>query len=158
MNTKSFWIWLALAELAIFLVWLWFANFLLDNQGTTFASDKYGDSFGSLNALFSGMALVAIVVSLIIQRKDLQSSIDEMKEANQHSLSIATINLLNIKVQASDLHFRISQSTLELKARQVHRTTIENEYKVHLERLLKIIDETSIIQKKIHEQAKTSQQ
>lgn len=158
MNSKSFWFWLILSELIVIILWLGFAYSMILNKDTTIASSNYGDSFGSLNALFSGMALVAIVVSLIIQRKDLQSSIDEMKEANQHSLSIATINLLNIKVQASDLHFRISQSTLELKAKQVNIKIIEDEYKSHLERLLKIIDETSIIQQKIRNQAKTSQQ
>lgn len=67
-KSVNLWLWLGIAGMAVFLIWLAATNFLLNNQGITIASGTFGDSFGWLNSLFSGLALAAIVVSLIIQR------------------------------------------------------------------------------------------
>ncbi|OON25480.1 hypothetical protein BI372_14230 [Acinetobacter pittii] len=38
-----------------------------DNYGT------YGDSYGSLNTLFSGLAFAALFISLLLQRRELEA-------------------------------------------------------------------------------------
>ena len=41
----------------------------------------FGDSFGALNTLFSGLAFGAIILSLVYQRKELKYQIDEFKKS-----------------------------------------------------------------------------
>lgn len=41
----------------------------------------FGDMFGSINALYSGMALGGVVIAILLQRKDLQLQFAEMRRA-----------------------------------------------------------------------------
>lgn len=43
---------------------------------------QFGDSFGSLNALFSGLAFLGIAFSLFVQFRELKSNQDEIKNQN----------------------------------------------------------------------------
>lgn len=76
-----------------FVLWLFFGGFLLyrtyDSADGSALMGTFGDSFGVLNALFSGLAFAVIVVSLVfqredlrLQRKDLRLQHAEIKKAN----------------------------------------------------------------------------
>ena len=56
---------------------LWSTNF------GNLPPNEFGDSFGGLSALFTGLAFLGLVYSIILQRKDLDESISEMKAQNQ---------------------------------------------------------------------------
>ena len=62
------------------LVWLMFGGvillFLLNFSMVFFISDKdirgtFGDQFGAVNALFSGLAFTGLIYTIILQRRDL---------------------------------------------------------------------------------------
>jgi len=56
-----------------------------------------GDQFGAVNALFSGLALVGIVVALWLQQRELRQAIREHRDASdQHTRMIKTQVLLSL--------------------------------------------------------------
>ncbi|MCK4661050.1 MAG: hypothetical protein KAV82_16135 [Phycisphaerae bacterium] len=44
----------------------------------------FGDSFGAMNALFSGVALIGVVVALIYQRRELGGQLEELQKSVKH--------------------------------------------------------------------------
>jgi hypothetical protein len=66
-NNKKEFLWFLGAVFLI--VGLWFGNLYLlqgcKDRGT------FGDMFGSVNALFSGLALAGIIFTILLQRKEL---------------------------------------------------------------------------------------
>lgn len=113
MESNNFWKWLAISLLFVLASWVSLTIYLLVNPTSIFANGTFGDSFGWFNSLFSGLAFAAIMVSLIIQRKDLQSSVGEMKEANIPTERVAKIQLVNSRIQSLDLKQRIEQFRIE---------------------------------------------
>lgn len=70
------------AALVLFILVLWIGsslyiteNFHEDNWGI------FGDMFGAINALFSGLAFAGVVVALILQRADLKVQQELLKES-----------------------------------------------------------------------------
>lgn len=51
--------------------------------GTLQEMALFGDSFGALNSFFSGLALAGVVYSLLLQRQDLQATLQEMKDSTK---------------------------------------------------------------------------
>lgn len=65
----------------------------------------YGDSFGALNAVFSGLAFAGVIVTVLIQMEELRATRDELKksaDAQQESSKILQEQLRITKV-SSDL-------------------------------------------------------
>lgn len=64
----------------------------------------FGDSFGTLNALFSGLAFSGVLITLLIQRKDLSEARDQNARQQTESQFYSMLNLQQQIVQAFDLH------------------------------------------------------
>ena len=69
---------LTLGTLGIILIWgasavLIYKNIPKDERGS------FGDMFGSVNALFSGLALFGIIISILIQQNELKEQRNELK-------------------------------------------------------------------------------
>src|SRR5688572_30337045 len=79
-----------LARLGLLGLALWIGTPLLiygfasgcDSDRTSTAG-QVGDMFGSVNALFSGAALLGVVVALILQRRDLKIQQDQLNLSNK---------------------------------------------------------------------------
>src|SRR5690606_17512203 len=54
----------------------------------------FGDSFGALNSLFSGLALSGVVVTILLQRTELSLQRTELKETRKEFLLNRTTNLV----------------------------------------------------------------
>lgn len=74
-------------------------------------SGTFGDAFGALNALFSGMAFAGVVVTLYLQRKDIDDGQHEIarqqSEAARQKEESQFYNMLSLQqsvVQGFDLH------------------------------------------------------
>jgi len=52
-------------------------NYPCDERGT------FGDMFGSINALYSGLALAGIIFTILLQRKELQYQREELRETRK---------------------------------------------------------------------------
>ena len=80
--------------------WLFVINFIPDNHA---ARGQFGDMFGASNALFSGLALAGVIITIYLQikelgyqREDLKLTRDEMKgqkEQLEHQVNVAKIQV-----------------------------------------------------------------
>lgn len=89
-ETKSrLWIWIIIAIVGVIAMWglsWWGINKFIDdptNQGT------FGDMFGAVNALFSGLAFAGLIATLLYQREELKL---QRKELNEQKLEFREQN------------------------------------------------------------------
>lgn len=78
--------WWTTPFIAVSLVWLayqyWLPSVivLLDTKGRDLSgAGTFGDSFGALNTLFSGLAFAGIIISIVLQSKELRETREELK-------------------------------------------------------------------------------
>ncbi|WP_439853030.1 putative phage abortive infection protein [Pseudomonas syringae] len=64
----------------------------------------FGDAFGTLNALFSGMAFAGVMITLLLQRRDLAASHDQNSKQQAESQFYNMLTLQQQVVQGFDLH------------------------------------------------------
>ncbi|MDF9619535.1 putative phage abortive infection protein [Pseudomonas entomophila] len=85
-----------------FLVW----NVPFVDVPDSLRKGEFGDSFGTLNALFSGLAFSGVLITLLIQRKDL---LEAREQSARQQIESQFYNMLSLQqqiVQAFDLHGR----------------------------------------------------
>ena len=88
-----------------------------------------GDSFGILNSIFTALAFAAVIVSLWYQRKELQSTLEEVQASEQsHSESLRAQEqaLIAMKEQTIAFYRPYIVARLELKAGTAIQLVIEN--------------------------------
>ena len=74
---KYFWLIVLLSILLVTSLWLYNYNY---GYGLTFEQRGiFGDMFGAVNAVFSGLAFAGIIISLYLQRIDLKNQFEEFR-------------------------------------------------------------------------------
>ena len=116
---------------------------------------EFGDSYGFANAIVSGLALVAIVVSLVYQRLDLSASLREMSTTSKATRQLAESQKLANTIGLFDLWHKFGEqlSFRRSAAEDGERNTVDSvlwhiEYfeHIHMRRLVsKQISEESEI-------------
>jgi len=91
----------------IILIWILITPVIFDFFGTPNSSAEFGDSFGAVNSLFSALGLAGIVLSIILQQRDLSLTRKEVKasvKAQESSAKAlkkqAELHILTTKIQA----------------------------------------------------------
>lgn len=78
--------------LAVFIIGLWLASWYYidkhiqaDPVGSNIAAVRgaFGDKFGAINALFSGLAFAGIIFTILLQRRDLSLQRQELEETRK---------------------------------------------------------------------------
>ena len=71
----------AISLIVIFILAIWFINFLVVfNVFPSWAvRGQFGDLFGSVNALFSGLAFAGLIYTIFLQRRELALQREELK-------------------------------------------------------------------------------
>lgn len=145
----------------LIIVLLWLGNLLLlvvkDNE----IRGTFGDMFGFVNSLFSGLALAGIIITLIIQRDEMKIQSEEMKYQRFEStlfnlLSLhqeITKDLNSIDKQGNPItgrkvfrnYYSVHQSSLDKNFNKVFENDVEDElghYFRNIYRLIKFIDQS----------------
>ncbi len=118
----NFWIWIFVAILTVFLIYLgyWKLNEIWFPIPESAA--EFGDSFGGINALFSALAFAFLIVTALMQKKELQYQREEL---------IQTRKELSRTASAQENSFEISKSQmLELKHERNFQIISEMFYKL----------------------------
>lgn len=80
-ETKSrLWIWIVVAIIGVLVAWglsWWLIN---KNIDCTTERGTFGDMFGAVNALFSGLAFAGLIVTLLYQKEELKLQREELRE------------------------------------------------------------------------------
>jgi hypothetical protein len=78
-------------------------------------SGQFGDSFGAINALFSGLAFAGIILTILLQRKELEFQRKELKatrkEFKTQNVTLKRQRFENTFFNMLSIHFNIVQST-----------------------------------------------
>lgn len=138
-DTKNLW-WVVIGggSIILFVILLWllypfalnwlstkWPDFHLVQTGTTFGT--FGDTYGALNTLFSGLAFAILILSLFLQGKELQA---QRKELEAQRLEIRESNAI-----ARQQGIITSQQS-QLIAQQIKESQIQSFYNlffIHLE-------------------------
>ena len=113
----------------IFLVvfFLWIGSYFLISKYISDSPEikgQFGDSFGAVNALFSGLAFAGLIITILLQRKDLQ-------------YQRTAIEQTNVEMKNQTKEFDIQNSTLK-------RQQFENTFFELLRMLQTITDDLSL--------------
>lgn len=76
-------VWSILLVLFVFLLFFASLGFVCTHWSCWTIRGTFGDSFGALNALFSGLAFAGLIVTLIMQKDELSMQREELDEAKQ---------------------------------------------------------------------------
>ena len=82
------WSWLLLGFIVVILLWggsLWWIARSSSHQD----SANIGDSFGAINALFSGLAFAGVLVAILLQKKELELQREELGETRRQTQRLA---------------------------------------------------------------------
>ncbi|MDX8255243.1 hypothetical protein [Acinetobacter pittii] len=130
-------VWLAL--IIIFVFWYYFPDFLqwinekftnqiditnIKSEGLEKIGDKFGsfgDSYGSLNTLFSGWAFALLLISLFMQRKELQ---EQRKELSAQREEISKAN------EIAESQRTITEQQADLLEQQINEAILQNFYNI----------------------------
>ncbi|WP_336164396.1 hypothetical protein [Acinetobacter sp. 85] len=112
--------------LSVFAMWFLYPYGLshLDTITNTSSYGTFGDSFGALNTLFSGLAFSTLIITLFLQRKELQLQREEVQESNDIA-----------KTQT-----RISNQQAKLISQQIQESQKQNFYNL----FLKFVEEKNL--------------
>lgn len=107
-SSKNLWMTLLTAGLIVFIVWI-LSWVLIDNLISS-PTDRgtFGDKFGAVNALFSGLAFAGLIVTLLYQKEELKLQREELAETRK-------------ELNAQRLEFQEQNKTL-------HRQRFENTF------------------------------
>lgn len=81
-NLKIMWK-LVIRDSVIFVVIIWALTFFLFISGEKEWRGSFGDMFGAVNALFSGLAFAGLIITLIMQHEELKLQRQELKQTNE---------------------------------------------------------------------------
>jgi phosphotransferase system glucose/maltose/N-acetylglucosamine-specific IIC component len=108
---------LLVAAYAAFLIWVtWPIGELSIGK-----SGVFGDSFGVLNALFSGLAFSILIVTVLLQREELRLQREELKENREELKRSANAQELSARLNALTALFSEYRSLAESKEEELLR-------------------------------------
>lgn len=109
MKNKKLIIWGSLIGIIILWVLSWiFVDFIFPSEGTNYLTDRgtFGDKFGFINSLFSGLALTGIIISIYFQQHELSLQREELsetrKEFKDQNFQTTFFNLLKTQRQLAE--------------------------------------------------------
>ncbi|WP_282372355.1 putative phage abortive infection protein [Pseudomonas sp. PS02290] len=117
---------IAVGVVAIIVTYISYFIFLLTGYGlgvkelSGVRSGTFGDAFGTLNALFSGLAFSGVLITLYYQRKDLEASQVQNKKQQAESQFYNMLNLQQQVIQGFDLH-RMGEHAHTIQGRDCFR-------------------------------------
>ena len=99
-------IWSIVATLFVIAAWLftllYFKDLKPNHRGT------FGDMFGSVNALFSGLAFTGIIMTILLQRKEFELQRDELADTRE------VLELQKEELTATRTEFEKQNSTMRI--------------------------------------------
>jgi hypothetical protein len=78
-NSESGFLWVA-AGTSLAIIGAWYYTYYKLNDLEPTERGTFGDMFGSVNALFSGLALAGIILTILLQRKELKLQREELQD------------------------------------------------------------------------------
>jgi len=107
---KDIWLYIIAGISLFFIIGFWLLNLFILKEKELTDRGAFGDMFGFANSLFSGLAFIGIIITILLQRKELSLQRQELKytreelkrAANAQEKSEAALNRQaeNLKISA----------------------------------------------------------
>ena len=78
-SNLGIWIFAAVATAIAILIWLCLPAILTGSYDTISEKGAYGDTYGTINALFTALAFVGVITTILLQKKELTLQRQELK-------------------------------------------------------------------------------
>lgn len=126
MKVKSEIWWIVGISFIVFILTFFFSPILSYLTGTSqpTCAGGFGDQYGVLNTLFTGLAFVGLIATILLQRKDLEL---QRKELKRQSDEFETQNKLIETQQFNSFFFHLFNNIVNLK-KDINNILIEYEY------------------------------
>lgn len=94
-----------------------------DNEGALVGvrSGTFGDAFGTLNAFFSGLAFSGVLITILLQRRDLVENHEQNAKQQAESQFYNMLNLQQQVIQGFDLHKPVPNAQHTIQGRDCFR-------------------------------------
>lgn len=106
-------------------LWCWLPGQLAGDNATLEHRGQLGDSYGSVNALFTGLAFAGLIFTILLQhreirlqRADFAAQIEEMRQSREE---------IGRQVHVQTLQLRVAMVDLKMKAFEAEIAAIEME-------------------------------
>lgn len=111
--------------IAIVLVWIIFmiAMFFIYSNPTDRAS--FGDMFGAINTLFSGIAMAGVIVAIIMQKQELEMQRKELELTRKELAKTSEANVKQAKIQRLTAEIAGLSSLLEVTTNRLREPVIK---------------------------------
>jgi hypothetical protein len=124
-----------------FVIGVWLVTFVTGvilwcTSTTTDQYGQFGDLFGVINALFSGLALSGIALSLILQREDIDESLKSQREAAAAERDAA--DALRESAVAQTRQSRIASLAAALEAKRLVVEVLNSEVEKEIQNLPRV--------------------
>lgn len=130
------------AVLAVFFLWgisIFFIFIINDFE----QSGAFGDSFGILTAIFSGLGFIALIITLKLQREEFKETRDVLASDFKITLLLKLKDRAKVHGQACLDTFNKSEGKVKLEAAKEVLTAVEEDKKINKE-LHKILRNNSL--------------
>jgi hypothetical protein len=116
----------------ILLLWGGSAALLLYCLPESEAHGTFGDMFGAVNALFSGLAFLGVIIAIILQRQELELQREELRASREAQQELArsqreqlAVSTFHTKIEA--MNHIINSYDREIKRIEAYSTSTEKE-------------------------------
>jgi len=120
-NKDSGFIWVTVITIIV-IIGLWLMTYYKLRNLTETDRGTFGDMFGSINSLFSGLALAGIILSILLQRKELSLQRQELKDSREELKRTATAQ------ENSEKALNRQAENLKISAKLTALNTLVNYY------------------------------
>ena len=101
-------------------LWLWIPEYLTTDLKTVAEKGVYGDSYGSVTSLFTGLAFAGLLFTIFLQqreiklqREDFLTQLEEMKLSRQESNRQTDIHEKRVQLGIAELKMKILELDVE---------------------------------------------
>ena len=112
----------------VFVLWLYLPSYLNSHLRTLSDKGVYGDSYGSVNALFTGLAFAGLVFTIFLQQREIKLQRDDFfSQLEEMKLSREEVGR-QVKTQEKQLMLGIADlkmKALDVKNRQIEMQSLQ---------------------------------
>ncbi len=125
-NIFKIWPYIIMALVIVFILWI--CNlFMLIGYPDTYRG-SFGDMFGPVNSLFTGLAFAGVIITILLQRHELELQREELKSTREEfkiqNKTLKVQRFENTFFQMLSLHHQIVDSIDEIVSRFVSKGNI----------------------------------
>ena len=100
-------------------LWCWLPGQLAGDSATLEHRGQLGDSYGSVNALFTGLAFAGLIFTILLQhreirlqRADFAAQIEEMRQSREEIVRQVNVQTLQLQVAMVDLKMKALEAEI----------------------------------------------